>query len=250
MADVEMYFDESEDANAQILCVGGYLFKNEKSKILRREWKHVLEREGLPYFHMVDCAHGNGFFKSFNKERRIAIQTDLFDLLKKHLEVGITISFDLRYAQLCPSDTFNGFDVITPYTLCSYFCVMHGRKWSLDHAYVGQIDYLFEAGAADEGQANRFMSKIFDVPELRDNYRYGSHRFLTKAEEPLLQAADILVWSWAKFKKDEHDPTKKVRKDLLSLLDVPHFTIHFDEPTLLAFLETVSRTNAQRLGRS
>jgi hypothetical protein len=35
----------------------GLLFEKEASKALDLEWKALLAEFGLPFFHMVDCAH-------------------------------------------------------------------------------------------------------------------------------------------------------------------------------------------------
>src|SRR6267143_645594 len=106
-----MYFDESEDPRHKLLCVAGYLFKKENCELLEQQWSTVLKRENLPYFRMVDCAQGDGVFRGFSKDRRVQIQIELFDLLKKYMETGISISFDLRFADLCPSAVLHGIDL-------------------------------------------------------------------------------------------------------------------------------------------
>lgn len=243
MESAEMYFDESEDAKHKLLCVAGYLFRKEKRERLEREWNSVLKRESLPYFRMVDCAQGSGVFQGFGKERRSQIQIELFDILKEHMETGISISFDLRFDHLCPSAIYHGIDVVSPYSLCAYFCMMQGRKWASESKFEGEIAYFFESGHKHQTQANRIMNAVFDVPELRSYYRYGTHSFVPKDKVVALQCGDILAWQWSKYIKDKRESRRKPRADLMSLLERPHFTIHFNEEVLVEFRRVVKKSN-------
>jgi hypothetical protein len=74
--DVEVYLDESEGQNGRrIMCVAGYLFERRAAELLSQEWDAQLARFSLPYFHMVECAHGNGIFSNISKADRISLQT-------------------------------------------------------------------------------------------------------------------------------------------------------------------------------
>ena len=60
----EAYFDESgDDGGFPIMTVGGYLVKPSNARRLERKWRRLLRKYKLPYFHMVECAHGNKNFK-------------------------------------------------------------------------------------------------------------------------------------------------------------------------------------------
>jgi len=241
---VEMYFDESEADNHSILCVAGYLFQKEKAVLLEPKWRAILLENDLPFFRMVDCAHGNGVFShlSNDKPKRIEIQTALFDLLKEHMECGFVYSFDLNYKHLCPNTIMNGVGLFTPYSLCCYWGLMGARYWSEQTSFDGKIAYFFEAGHSSQSQANGIMQQIFDVPELREAYRYAGHAFVNKQDSVLLQCADILAWQWGKNVKERAKGNLKARADLLSLLDKPHYTAHFDEARLIAFNEMVDKS--------
>jgi hypothetical protein len=243
MAFAEMYFDESESTSPKILCVAGYLFKKERCESLESLWSEILLQENLPYFHMVECAHGNGIFEGFTKSRRIEIQTKLMDLLKSHMELGISITYDLRYESLCPSAKMHGIDIVSPYSLCSYFAMMQARKWAEENKFDGQISFFFEAGNTNQSQANHIMNEIFSVPELRAHYKYGAHSFIPKESSGALQCADILAWQWCKNVKERAFGNMKPRADLFSLLEKPHFTIHFDKKTLIEFNRVVDESN-------
>lgn len=158
---VHVYFDESESRADQILCVGGYLFKKDSAEKLGKAWMDVLEPHGIKIFHMVDCAHGSGEFKSLGKSVRIEIQKALFEILKARAESGVIISFDLRYASLLPSSLAIGIKILSPYALCCYFCMMFARHWASKKHYKGKIAYFFETGHEHRAEANRIMEEIF-----------------------------------------------------------------------------------------
>jgi hypothetical protein len=58
----------------------------------------VLRWKKLPYFHMVDCAHGNGVFANLRLDERIAVQTKLIEAIKRHAIQGIAITVE----RVCP----------------------------------------------------------------------------------------------------------------------------------------------------
>ena len=79
---IEAHFDESGTGSDQI-TVAGYLFESEKISLFYDQWHHELERYGLPYFHMVDCAHGMPPFNTMEKIERIRLQMKLMNLIKR-----------------------------------------------------------------------------------------------------------------------------------------------------------------------
>lgn len=56
-SEVEAHFDES-GTDADEMTLAGYIFETQRMEAFKREWSLLLEQHGLPYFHMVDCAHG------------------------------------------------------------------------------------------------------------------------------------------------------------------------------------------------
>jgi hypothetical protein len=86
----EAYFDESADGNGKgLYAVSGYLFRAEQAKITDQKWKAVLDRYRLPYFHMVDCAHGNPPFNRLTKTERISVVKEVI-ALTTHAEFGVS----------------------------------------------------------------------------------------------------------------------------------------------------------------
>lgn len=244
MALVEVYFDES--SSRPISGVAGYLFEKDACRKLEGEWGEVLVEWGLSSFHMVDCAHGNGEFGRISKPDRVEIQTKLIGILKRYMACGFVASIDLRYCALLPTVPSWGMKLISPYSMCCYFGLMHARRWAESSGFEGEIAYFFEAGDSHQTEANRMMGELFSSPTLRNFYRYAAHSFVPAEKAVPLQCADLLAWQWTKAMKDKVTMGKeKFRADLMSLLEVEHFAIHLNENTIHELRKSVAEANKQ-----
>lgn len=207
------YIDESgTHAGSPIVAVGGYLIKKSAAKKMDREWKLALTAYDLPYFHMVDCAHGAPPFDKLSADQRIAISKRLIGLIKEHTSLGLVAITDPR--------RFSGRPEVTdPYCFCLTACSMGLASWLSDKV-PSRIAYFFEAGHKDGALADReIISWMHD--ESSKKY-YAAHAFARKTDVRLLQAADLLVWQAAKFMKDKIANTRPPRGDFLSLMEHPH----------------------------
>lgn len=192
-----------------------------------------------PYFHMVECAHGNKQFSGKSKDERIEIQTSLINLIKSHAEQGYAASIELKHAHLIPEMPRHALDATDPYSLCSYLCLLGSRHWAERTGYSGDIAYLFESGHRSAAQSHKIMNTLFSDEDLRQLFRYGSHTFCDKRKFIPLQAADILAWQWRKWVKDQSSGQTKPRADLLSLIEgVQHVVNHVDEDFLVGYYKS------------
>jgi hypothetical protein len=223
---VEAYLDESgSDAGSPVLCIAGYIVEKTRAINLDREWREVLAWKNLPYFHMVDCAHGNGPFANLSKPERIQVQARMIAAIKRNTFQGIaatisTSDFDeiLKGHPLYPD----------PYVVLAHVVLSGVSKWAeANGPYAEKMAYFFEAGHVSRGYAEAVMNKIFTMPTTRAQYRYGGHAFVEKVSTPAVQAADLLAWQWLKDRKRAYEGIGRPRrKDLESLLSHPHQTAH------------------------
>jgi hypothetical protein len=89
---MEAYFDESgTHEGSYAVCVAGYLFEKEKRIKLDSLWKAMLDYYDLPYFHMIDCAHGTPPFRALNKNKRIEAAKQAIHLIKSHSAAGFAV---------------------------------------------------------------------------------------------------------------------------------------------------------------
>ena len=222
----EGYFDESGsfEEEPNIFCISGYFMPTDAARQMDAEWRKVLGEHGLPFFHMVDCAHGSPpYYSKMTKEERIEIQSKLIGLIKKHTVIGFSA---LTYAESF-TETPNTPD---EYTACADMCVTSLYSFlDMNRTKGGEIAYFFENGHSKKNSAYGHL------PEKLKRYS-ASMTFADKDKVPLLQAADILAWQSAKYVKDRMSGKRAPRKDFMSLMEHRHSLMYLNiengEPSL------------------
>jgi hypothetical protein len=234
---VHAYFDESgSHAGSPVLCVAGYAFAKREARLLAGGWARILNKYDLPFFHMVDCAHGNEHFASLSRTQRIEAETALIGIIKRRAAHGFAVSVDLvAYRELMP----DWGPAKSPYAFCARCVIDEMGKWFFRSGFRGKSAYFFEAGHASRSEASKVVESVLTNPfsALQDvHYGYVAHSFILKQESAAVQAADLLAWQWATEVK--HRMTGRPRrKDFASLLEVPHRGTHFDRARLLYYVQ-------------
>lgn len=206
----EGYFDESGDfeENQQIFCVAGYFIDSERAKLMDEKWHEVLRAHNIPYFHMVDCAHGNEPFDKMEKEERIEIVKKFIQIIKDYTIAGQAVLAKADYFEISEKDP----DV---YSSCVDGCVLALRSWLDIHRMKGDIAYFFESGHKNRGRAyNHVAQRLAEYS--------ASLTFAGKDQVRLLQAADLLAWQCTKYAKDRSARSRPPRKDFISLMEHRH----------------------------
>jgi hypothetical protein len=205
-------------------CMGGYVFEKERAKQLDLAWKDMLDRYDLPYFHMVDCAHGNKLFKKLGSEKCDAVAREVISLLREHVLFGFaTAVVEREYEELFPPPSPFG----SAYTYCCWTALSVIHEWILRNQFNGKVAYFFEAGHKSEGEADAIMTKIFKNRDLKKGYRYSAHAFISKKNHRLIQTADVLAWHHATDVK-KLLTNKPRRKDFAALIE--------NQPLMLRFI--------------
>jgi len=206
---VEAHFDES-GTDAKEVTVAGYIFEAGRLAEFSEKWKVVLQQYNLPFFHMVDCAHGNKTFAHLKQDRnaRSAIQLELMRLIRRYAVNGIIANI-----------SNNKEDRKGSYLAAAEAAARAVISWSQRTAYDGKVAYFFEQGATGEGALKEFFSGLDQ--EQRQEFLYQSHTFSEKADSPAVQAADLLAWQYHNFTK-KRETKDLARLDLRYLLRTPH----------------------------
>lgn len=219
---LEGYFDESGDLeyDSGIFCVAGYFITADAAKLMDEEWGAVLHAHQIPYFHMVDCAHGNKVFKDIPVEERIEILKKLIALIKKYTAEG--------FAFVAKADSYDPplKDAPDPYSYCAAVCVDALQMFLKMNRIEANVAYFFEEGHKNKNSAYNHVAK-------KIKRETDSLTFAAKKNVQLLQAADLLAWQCAKYAKDYaflrfigEKPTRLPRKDFLSLMEHDHSFIY------------------------
>jgi hypothetical protein len=194
----------------------------------RIQWRRVLEWKNLPYFHMVDCAHGSPPFDKLTKDERIDVATRMIAIIKKRAVQGMAVTIDE-----------NDFDAVvarypdakrsykTAYTFCSHSILAGVGSWLIANPKVASMAYIFEHGHNGKPQSERVFGNLFRNKEKAQLYRFAGLGYVPKEQSCGVQAADLLAWQWYKDRKNQMEGRPR-RKDCASLLELHNSAIHLD----------------------
>lgn len=211
-----VYFDESgTHEGSRVVALGGYWFDVEQARKFSRDWAKELERFGLPAAHQTDCALGFGDYVEMSKSKRVEIQKSLILHIKRRSRFSICVLMNR-------SDYEEMFDGIagapSAYTFLLLTCVNKIRQEIEWRNYAGKVAYFFEAGHADQCEANKFMNFLASNSRKEvDAFRYAGHAFAQKENALPLQAADMLVWQTRHYFERQLDGHTVPRKDFVAL---------------------------------
>lgn len=226
MAQAYAYFDESgTDEKSPDLVVAGYIFLSENVAPFEAEWKEMLEKFGLPFFHAVECMHGKGVFKHLTREERTAAQIEAIEIIKRYGAKGIALSIDKAVFPAIGHPPL----WTTPYTFLCGQVLFGVRDWANATGFHGEVEYVYEAGADGQSKAAKETAHALLNEESRLVFRYGKHRHATKTEDMGLQAADLLAWHWYTHNRHIKEGKGK-RKDFQNLMGLPVDFHHYAEP--------------------
>jgi hypothetical protein len=221
---IEGYFDESGslDSGGGVFCVAGYFISADAAKTMDEKWGAVLAEYKLPYFHMVDCAHGNDVFSGMPVELRIEIVKKLIDLVKTYTEEGFAF---LASADMYDPPQVDGRD---PYSYLASGCADALKMFLKMNRIDADIAFTFEEGHKNRKSAYRYLAQ--KVKRDRDTLTFAA-----KQTVRLLQAADLLAWQSCKYAKDysfarwhNGEIKRQPRKDFLSLMEHSHVLMYIN----------------------
>ena len=215
---VRAYFDETgTDGQAPAIGVGGYVLRPKNARSLEQRWARVLKANGLPHFHMVDCAHGNEAFDGMPVEQRIQIQTALFRL--------IVDCADYCAIAVAPAKASDQSEESSLYAWCAsrvmeimwFYCTVWGKPFSLS--------LFYEQGHSDGGIAQRSIEGSLALLKQHSGERglnVGdcAFSFVPKAASGMVQAADAIMWQQLQYVRGTIEG-RRLRADHKVLLKVP-----------------------------
>ena len=145
----QAFFDESAShEGAPVLCLAGLIFKKSEAIKLGHEWKKVLQWKGLPYFHMVDCAHGNGPFANLSKAERSEVARRMIEIIKQRAVQGLAVTVDNRdFASVMAEYPAAARAYKTAYTFCTHTVLAGVGTWLYANPKGGENGLPFRAGS-------------------------------------------------------------------------------------------------------
>jgi hypothetical protein len=196
MAMIKGYADDSRP-NDRIWAVGGYAGHELQWERFEEDWPRMLNRHGVPYFHMREMADPKGVYAKWHpfekhQDEVVAFFTDLTQII---IDCWLRPYFSItRVNDLKRFNAEYGLD-LDPYSLAAYGCMLGIAK---DHLNGVTAQITFDhvekvasklARASEYAEADMHYSRVHEmvlpVP-LPSN--------LTFKDVIPLQAADFLIW--------------------------------------------------------
>lgn len=221
MAFAECYLDETETTGHRpVFSVAGVIFKKESAIEQAEAWKLMLGRWGLPFFHMTDCANGNGVFKEFSNHDRDKIAREAIGIIRDTVSayVYVTIEISAFEKELEIIRYLGG-----PYEWCAISIFPSVAGWCEKNSDVSEVHYFFEDGAYGKANASYRISEMLSDPTHRSECKYAGLSFVEKQKSPGVQAADVVAWHSGKDAKRAFAGEPR-RKDFEALIaGIPAF---------------------------
>ena len=223
MALYAAYIDESYADDFPVFAVGGYLFSLETAVQMEAEWKDVLGRYNVPFFHMADVNACKGLYEPLGQRGCDDMAREMIALIKRHAILG--------YAVIANPAKFGGVPLVNNdvYALCLAELLKRLLAWMKKNDADSELAYFFESGHPTSGMASAILNGPFKKA-LSPEYSklLGPMTSAEREKVCLLQAADILVWQATKFVKRRANGHRKPRGDFIELVKERHTFAYVD----------------------
>jgi hypothetical protein len=218
MAMLAAYFDESgTHDSSEIIVVAGLVSPVFRWERLTRSWQRILAKYQLEDFHMVDCAHGVGAFKSWDRGRRDKLVRELVPVMTKHVFWRAwTAIVRADYVQ-CFKRDWRSQAFGQAYTIGALGCA--SRILQLAKTRDMLIPYMFEQGGRGGGRTTAMLQGLIESGQ-KEFYRMGSLTVDHRRNVPALQAADLHAYEVYKYFADQLAGTPRLRGSFKELLKI------------------------------
>jgi len=222
-----VYLDASNtEKGRSFVTVAGCLATVERWKTFQTKWQALLDKEGLPFFHMTDFEGYHGHYKGWTQKRH----KHVFRKVAKAIVGRVDFAFSRGVAH----DDFEWAQTQQPilshwsaFTFCAAQCLHAVANWAIKHNHDGPIAYIFESGDGFDGELNEFKTLIESSEDRMKRFRWAGLYILPKVKAnppfPLtpLQAADVWAFEARKEWENYHSTgvrSRAVRKSARLLL--------------------------------
>lgn len=225
MVTLRAYFDESghsKDQNwAGVLAIGGAIAPLVKWESFEEDWKGVLDRFGVPWFHATDYAHSRKEFEGWERDesRRRDFMKGLLSTLRSHGVAPIGAVIPLISHKLKSIKQQSAID--DPYHLCLSRCleIVASRTERLPEGEQAQVIFA---------KVQRLVGRSAEIfGEFQEASPFG-HRMagitlnLSPGNVIPLQAADLVAYELACYMKADQEQIRELREPMRQLLELEH----------------------------
>jgi hypothetical protein len=195
---IRAYFDESEDSDAVVHSIGGFIGFAEQWDKLQFEWTARVKPTGIRAFHLTDCESGWGEFRDWPKEERKRLTIDLIDIILKHEVFMIGAVILLGPYNDLPALTGKGNKLGGDKWLAGFQAVIQDAASQASEVRGDEsVEFFFDRKIGYVSKAQAIIDEFRDDARLGDwrkkigTITFGSKEFDAPDSIPLLQVADI-----------------------------------------------------------
>ncbi|MBN8912615.1 MAG: DUF3800 domain-containing protein [Rhizobiales bacterium] len=213
----ECYLDETQTSGERsVFAVAGLVFRNKEAAIRQAvEWSVLLGKWSLPYFHMTDCALGQGVFKNLSDTDKDTAAREAIAIIRATASAYIYVTVEVsRLAEDASILSFLG----GPYEWCAISVLPSVAGWCEKNPDVKEVAYFFESGAKGQANASYRIAEMLEVDDFKAQCRYSGMSFVEKVKSAGAQAADIIAWHAGKDAKRAFAGEER-RRDFAALIE-------------------------------
>jgi hypothetical protein len=212
---ISAYFDESAEGDSQngLLSVSGYALDMVGVDRLIPEWKQMLDKYRLPYFHMSECNACSGIYDHLDDDECDECARAAIQIARSHPLHGHAFAVDQsEYREIMQN---HGFDC-DPYTFMVWGIFIHVNRWVHENRSNQGISLYFESGYQTQRRANELLQAL-----SQDQWGGKNHvvryEFVRKETSEPTQAADLVAWHVRKLYENIRNG-KPARRDTQALI--------------------------------
>jgi hypothetical protein len=196
------YFDDSQ-STGDVWVVSGYVGYKNQWDYFEGLWRAVMERHGVPYFHMREMADPDGPFKKWlppeeHEEERAAFFIDMVGAILKSMLRKISAA--VWISDLTKFNAEHG-TALEPFPLAAYTCLVQIQQQYHDvpaTATFDRIEKIDDKLRKARAYADSDPRTYSDISFIEHIAACGVPKGVTSREIPALQAADLVAWEFRK----------------------------------------------------
>ncbi len=243
------YHDAAGGKDHGFIIVSGWLSSLVRWDRFEVDWRLLLAKYNLPYFHMKEFVQSKGpFAKNWqgNEPKRARFLAHAVSIIKSHVEYGAAcfVEFDV-FAKI--NRTYKlGEMVGVPYSLAGRDCVAHFNEYlrTRHNGVLPQIDYIFDQGDQGWGDLEKVIRRDCGRMPIARPSRDMKHKKTGDIIKGVvhLQSADFAAYELRKAMRE--DPREEWlpwqhRKSLQELASVPAWWGRYSEKDLVRMCKAV-----------
>ena len=131
------YCDASGGPDHGLMVVAGWISTVAQWDRFDADWRLLLARYDLPYFHMKEFAHSKGPFEAWKGEegKRRTFLSTACEIIRNYILASIAVGVEYSVFELVDQIYYLTESVALPYCLCARTCIAETNRWAERHAY-------------------------------------------------------------------------------------------------------------------